>query len=620
MIQSISRLSFSPAPRKKEDDIYSHARATRAGERFSDHSSTFVLRTRRCSILLFGTKDDLANSNDLKSDSITFQSPKRPTKMKRLNLAILSIVIVSSLVQLGCGGGSDAPIPVVAGKAPTITKEPEPATTLTGGQIILSATVLSDAPVSYQWTRNKENLVNGSIPSGPCSQAIIAGANSTQLVVSKLPLSCDLSAFSMLSTNATGMTTTKEAVVRVAGFTSNPLSTSAFANGSALFKVDGSLLDQVALRWKLYESDLVDGKILTGPCSGASIANSTTQSLTVENIPGGCDGSAFSLRASLNSAELTSQTANLAVAAITAQPSVTAVAAGGLARFNIATSGSSALQYLWSLNGVPAENGLATTGGCAGAVFSGVNSSTLEVSNTPLGCDAALVTVKLTNTLNSSILSGSAALNVFGIRNQPVAFNSYANGKATFTVTTAGTPATSGFVWKLNGTTLTTGLISSGICSGATVSGANTNVLVLTDIPLTCDSAQVFASVSNSVGALNSSIASLKVAPADTRSGTYKSFAVDGQMYSVKVDFDGNLYEVKAPSGESIPGTLTPNTNGQGQTEAGTYAMSAPNVIAFGGAFRYADDVIVGNLPPSSAFFFKRSYCICRRSKVCSVG
>jgi hypothetical protein len=520
--------------------------------------------------------------------------------MNTKSIKFLSIAMLSTTLAACGGGGGDTP-PPVAPTPPTITKQPDAATAVAGGQVTLSVNAQSDAAISYQWLLNKQAINNGTIASGSCSQATVSGATSAQLVFSNIPLTCDAAAFSVQATNQTGTTTSQEAIARVAGFTVQPASTAAFADGAAMFKAEGNLLDRVTLKWKLNNADLIDGKLTSGVCNGATIFNSATQNLTVENLPVTCDSAAFNLSASLNGSTVSTLPANIAVSAISAQPSITAVVAGGTARFNISTLGASALQYKWSLNGTELSNGPLTSGVCSGATVSGVSTASLEVSNAPLSCDTALLTVKLTNLANVMISSGSAALNVSGIQTQPSAFSTYSNGKATFSITSGGTPAISNHVWKLNGTSLVNGKQTSGICNGATVAGAETRSLVITDIPLTCNGAQLNVTTSNSVGSISSSIVGMTIVAADVRSGIYKGFAINGQLYNVKVDFDGNLYEIQAPGGEVISGTLAPNKDGRGNDETGTFAMSAPSAITIAGAFRYTDDILVGNLPTSNA-------------------
>jgi hypothetical protein len=120
---------------------------------------------------------------------------------------------------------------------------------------------------------------------------------------------------------------------------------------------------------------------------------------------------------------------------------------------------------------------------------------------------------------------------------------------------------------------------------------------------LTCNDAQLGATLSNSVGSVASSVVAMTIFAADARSGIYKGFATNGELYNVKVDFDGKLYEVKAPSGEVVSGTLTPDVDGRGNAETGAFAMSTPQLVNVGGTFRYADDLIVGNIPVGNTSF-----------------
>lgn len=82
---------------------------------------------------------------------------------------------------------------------------------------------------------------------------------------------------------------------------------------------------------------------------------------------------------------------------------------------------------------------------------------------------------------------------------QPLPQSTVGGGEVSFTATAVGNPSPR-LIWAIGTDFLTDGVWERGICAGITVKGANTNLLVLSNIPLKCDGAVVGAFADNGLG------------------------------------------------------------------------------------------------------------------------
>jgi hypothetical protein len=511
---------------------------------------------------------------------------------------LISVFFIATAVA-SCGGGGGT-----SSTTPNISNQPTAKSVLVGRSAKFEVGVQSETASTFEWRLSNQTLVDGVLSTGPCTGANVNGSKTDTLLLTSISLGCDQASLSVQIGNTSGSTVSQPAVLSVMGYSKQALSTASFTNGSATFSVDGNFPSSAVYQWQIGGTNLVDGTMGLGVCAGTTVSGSSTKELLLSNLPISCNAASINASVAVDGDSLVSQPANLAISEIRMQPSQTSILVGGNASFNISTAGASNLQYAWAINGAPLNNGAIPSGVCAGTVVTGAASGLLQLQAPPVSCDGALFTVKLTNSANGSISSGSATLNVSGSSSQPLPVSITQGNTAQFSYPLAGTPLPTSVAWRLNGNNLSDGFQASGLCAGATISGATSSLLTLVNTPISCSGA-VFSAVTNGAGGtVTSSNATLKVAAGDPKNGTYKSFATDGKTYDIAVNFDANTFKVSDASGVISSGALAQDLSPVGTTELGSFRMSDPAVFfSSAGGFKYKNDVLVGvHLPFGGGF------------------
>jgi len=187
-------------------------------------------------------------------------------------------------------------------------------------------------------------------------------------------------------------------------------------------------------------------------------------------------------------------TAAVVAPAITVQPAAQTVTAPATATFNITATGTT-LSYQWQVS---------TDAGVTYAAIAGAaNAPILAVTSTTTALNGYRYRVLVSNSAGNALSTG-AVLTVNPtpiaptITAQPAARTIIAGQAADFTVAATGTPAPT-IQWRLNGTNLVNGLLSAGVCNGATVASATGVTVTLTAVPLGCSGAVFSAVASNGV-------------------------------------------------------------------------------------------------------------------------
>ncbi len=502
-----------------------------------------------------------------------------------------------SALLAACGGGGGAETPT----APVLGAQPQAATILAGKSASFSITAPAETAATYQWRLNGQAASNGTVAVGDCAGALVAGATTALLSLSNAPMACNQSRVSALVSNAAGSTASSDAVLTVVGFTAQPVNKAVFAAGSTALSVTSSAPAAATYQWRLNGVDLPNGTVVGGACAGTAVTGSTTVTVTLSAVPAACDGASFSVAVTLGGETLASQAAALAVTAVNAAPAAATILSGSAATFSVATAGSATLQYAWQLNGQTVSNGSLSTGPCAGAAIAGATSASMTISSAPTACHNSPVIATLTNTSGASFITPSVPVNVAGFSSQPVVPSSVTSGSSLeLSVAAGGHSVTSTTAWSLNGASLSNGIQGSGPCAGMSVVGATGNTLGLSNLPASCSGATVTATLSNALGSVSSTPATLTVAAGDSRNGTYKAFGPNGVTYDLTVNFNTLTYRVAAPSGAVLAGTITANATQSGAAETGTYSLSTVGGAGLGGAVRAIADGLVGNLQPAS--------------------
>lgn len=227
---------------------------------------------------------------------------------------------------------------------------------------------------------------------------------------------------------------------------------------------------------------------------------------------------------------------------ISAQPAAASVTEGQTASFSVTATGSQPLSYQWRRGG---------------ASIAGATASTYTFTAT-LADNGAAFSVVVSNSAGS-VTSGAAALTVNAaqvapaISTQPAAASFAIGGTASFSVAATGTPAP-GFRWTVAGTDLTDGA-GSGALTGATIAGATTSTLTLSNLPAGAAGLQFAVRVSNAAGTVTSSAVALSLNNVVTQ---VVSAAAGG---SVRAGGDALLIEIPAGALDADATiTLTPAT------------------------------------------------------------
>jgi DNA-binding beta-propeller fold protein YncE len=229
--------------------------------------------------------------------------------------------------------------------------------------------------------------------------------------------------------------------------------------------------------------------------SGTSIAGATGASYTISNVQSSNAG-AYTVTVTNSVSSVTSNAATLTVTpgavtsvapTITSQPASVTVAAGSAAIFSVTATGTPAPTYQWKQNNAP----------ISGATGASYTISTAQSSNS-----GAQYTVTVTNTAGS-VTSNAATLTVTSaptITTQPVNVTVAAGSSAMFSVTATGTPAPT-YQWKQN---------------NAPISGATGASYTISSVQSSGNGALYTVTVTNSVGSVTSTAATLTVTSAPT--------------------------------------------------------------------------------------------------------
>jgi hypothetical protein len=268
-----------------------------------------------------------------------------------------------------------------------------------------------------------------------------------------------------------------------ASITAQPASQSVSVGQTATFAVTASGTAPLTYQWRKNGANL----------TGAAAASYTTPATNMAD-----NGTKFDVTVSNSAGSITSSPATLTVnaaatpPAITTQPANQAVTIGQTATFAAAASGTSPLSYQWQKN---ATN------------IAGATSASYTTPATTSTDSGAQFRVMVTNsagsaTSNSATLTVNAVAGAPTITTPPASQTVTVGQTATFSATAGGTPTLS-YQWQKGGANI----------SGATATSYTTPATALTDSGTTFD-----VVVTNSIGSVTSSSATLTVRPVITAS------------------------------------------------------------------------------------------------------
>ena len=269
-----------------------------------------------------------------------------------------------------------------------------------------------------------------------------------------------------------------------------PADQSVVEGTAASFTVTAAGAAPLAYQW--FSS--TDGVTFTAIAGATSASFSTGATTLAQN------GTHYRVVVSNGLGSVTSSAATLTVSpavvapAIVAQPADQAVVAPASATFNVTATGTS-LSYDWQ---VSTDGGTTFTD-----VVGAPDTPNLPIANSAVGQSGQRYRVRVSNpagsvTSNPALLTVTAATTAPAFTTQPASPTIAVGQSASFTVVATGTPSPT-VAWLLGGSNLADGLLTSGVCAGATVTGSTSATLTLANVPLGCSGAVFDAVASNGV-------------------------------------------------------------------------------------------------------------------------
>jgi hypothetical protein len=378
--------------------------------------------------------------------------------------------LVISLATAGCSGFTTSGGSTGKATLASITTQPTNQTVTVGQTATFNVAATGTAPLSYQWQKGGANIpgATGTSYSTPATTLVDSGSKFDVVVTNPAGNVASATATLTVNTASTGPS-----------ITSQPANQSVTVGQTATFSVAATGTAPLNYQWQKGGTNV----------SGARGTSYTTPATTLAD-----SGSKFSVVVTNTAGSATSNAATLTVSAaatapsITTQPANQTVTAGQTATFSVIAIGTAPLSYQWQLNGTN---------------ISGATAANYTTPVTTTADSGEQFRVLVSNSVGSVVstvatLTVSAAATAPSITTQPANQTVTAGQTATFSVVATGTtPLT--YQWQLNGTNI----------SGATAASYTTPVTT------TANSGQQFrVLVSNSVGSVLSTVATLTVNPA----------------------------------------------------------------------------------------------------------
>ena len=438
-------------------------------------------------------------------------------------------VVVTNLV--GSATSTNAVLALLA--APTIAVAPTNVIVLQGSNATFSVMVNGTQPLNYQWYFGGTNL--------PGATNNVYALNNVQ--------TNNAGSYSVTITNQFGSVTTNAVLtVRVPPFImSQPTNAAVIKGSNAVFSVTAGGTTPLSYRWLFNGTNVAGATNVTLTITNAQATNAGNYSVIVTNVL----GSVSSTNAVL---------ALVTAPSISLQPTNLVVLQGSNATFSVTASGTAPLNYQWYFNGTN---------------VAGASNSVYTVSNARTN-NAGSYSVTITN-VAGGVTSTNAVLTVRVppfIVTQPTNQAVRLGSNATFAVTPGGTAPWS-YRWRFNGTNMT---------------GAATNFLLTITNVTSAKLGNYSVVVTNAVGSVTSSVASLmiltppSVSITSPVSNSMFTLGTTVVLYATASDANGSIAQVRFYQRTNLLGTLTnsPYTLIWTNLLQGTYLFTAVAVDSFG--------------------------------------
>ncbi|MBA4150529.1 MAG: immunoglobulin domain-containing protein [Verrucomicrobia bacterium] len=334
------------------------------------------------------------------------------------------------------------------GTTPVFTVSPGNASANVGQTASFSAMVTGAGPITYQWKKGLDNVVNDER---------ISGANSLTLTITGVTQT-DAGNYTLVASNSHGNTTSSAGSLSVTdiapSIVQHPINSTNNAGTTATFSVEANGTS-LTYEWSK------NGVLIS---NGGAISGHDTDTLVIDDVQQ-ADAANYTVRVFNNAGSEESNVATLTVInppVITLAPVSQTQNAGQNVTFTAEATGAS-VSFQWRKNG----NNLVSGGNISGAT-----SGTLTILNV-LAADAGSYTVVASNPAGSET-SDAAILTVNDpiILTPPVDSVVSSGNTAVFTVSAYGTEALT-YQWLKEGDPLS---------NGGKISGANSTSLTISDV------------------------------------------------------------------------------------------------------------------------------------------
>jgi hypothetical protein len=318
------------------------------------------------------------------------------TTLMLANVSAADIANYSVIVSNAVGGVTSGSAALNVLSLPVITSQPTNLVAGLDAAVSLSVTASGTGPLSYQWFKGTNLLVNNGQFSGSISNVLTITALTTNeadsyfVVVSNYLGSVTSSNVSITISNSVVVNPGNTAPV----ITNNPASQNVAANNTIVLTVGATGTGPMNYQW------LYKGKKLADK---GNVSGSTSSTLVINNCNAKNSGS-YSVTVANTYGSTSSDVANLLVLAppvITKSPAGRAPKAGGKAVLKVNAKGGKPLIYQWFKDGVALVDG----GNISGSTTKALKISALSQA------DTATYYVVVSNLVGSAT-SGNAVLTV----------------------------------------------------------------------------------------------------------------------------------------------------------------------------------------------------------------
>ncbi|MGC3946952.1 MAG: PKD domain-containing protein [Chryseolinea sp.] len=358
---------------------------------------------------------------------------------------------------------------------PEVTVNPVNQVICSGGNTTFTASAGVTTGATYQWEISTDgggtygNVTNGGVYSGALTNTLTLTGASATLNGYMYRLSVGGTCPSPVTSTAATLTVNTPVVIGT-----QPVSATICEDGTVQFTVAAT---GTGLLYQWYEGPL------TALSDAGVYSGTTTNQLTLTNVPSAFNGRTYYVRVSGACASPVSS--NAATLTINEKPEVTlnpvnqVICSGGNTTFTASAGVTTGATYQWEIS----TDGGGTYGNVTnGGVYSGALTNTLTLTGASATLNGYMYRLSVGGTCPSPVTSTAATLTVntpVVIGTQPVSTSICENGNVQYTVVASGTGLT--FQWQLS----TNGGVSYGnLSDGGVYAGVTTSQLDLSAIPL----------------------------------------------------------------------------------------------------------------------------------------